>query len=151
MLLAFLTDWGAGERLMALWLLVPVAVLVQAARVYVRRRDFNDCVWLVFAGLLLLVLVSATVFDAESNRRETAQLDQALKSGLEIDEVVQLSTSTPFTVVRLDHCRVTLDVRRPSEHVWTAAIKSDAEAQVPIGPKLQTRLEAYCTAKAVAN
>ena len=149
MLFAFFTDWGSGEKLMLLWLLVPGALLVHAARRFNERRDFDDCVWWVFLGLLALVLVSATVAGAESNRRETAQLTSRLQTlDVTVDHV---TTSTPFTVVRLGDCRVTLDVRHPGDHRWTAAVKADAEAQVPIGPRLETRIKAYCAAKRVTE
>lgn len=149
MLLAFFSDWGNGEKLMLLWYMVPLALLLLTLYVFNIRRDFNDCVWLVFIGLLALYFTAAATFDAESNRRETAQLRSELSTKLDVDQVVYVSTSSPFTVVRLGDCKVTLDVRHPAEHQWTAAIKGDAEAQVPIGPKLQTRLGAYCAAHAL--
>lgn len=145
MLFAFLTDWGNGEKLNLLWLLVPTALIVQTVRAYRRRYDFDDCVGWCFAALLVLVVTLGGVFGAESNRRETAQLTEQLGT-LDLT-VEQVTTSTPFTVVRLGNCRVTLDVRHPGEHRWTAGIKDDADVQLPVGPRLYTQLEQYCKTK----
>lgn len=148
MLFALFTDWGTGQKLSFLWLLPSVWLFYHALKRY--RMGDNMVGHLALAAAVLWTVVSvALVFDSESNRRETAQLRTELTTKLDVT-VEQVNTSGAYNVVVLDDCRVRLDVRR-HDAVWMAAIAKDAEAFVPIGPKLQTRLEAYCATKQVTE